>query len=75
MRIYMLFVSGSLFLPVDFLSTGILASTILSGFVNWDVASPGNAGQFEILNRTGTNASVFPDATFPITTELGLSQV
>jgi len=73
MRRSLLFVLGNLLLAVCFLSNGILAATLPVGFVIWDVPFPGNAGSFDISNQTGPNASVFPDTTFPITTELSLS--
>jgi hypothetical protein len=59
------------------LSFGLLAlcSTATSaqiplGYLSWDVTLPGLAGQFDIVNLTGANASP-PD--FPITTALHLS--
>ena len=45
------------------------------GYVSWDVAFPGNAGEFDIINQTGPNSSVFPNTTFPITTTLSLSSL
>ena len=51
----------------------VTAATFADGFISWDVTFPGNAGQFDITNESGTNASIFPDTTFPITTKLSLS--
>src|SRR5215831_4903497 len=51
------------------------AATFPSGFISWDIVFSGNAGQFDITNQTGPNASVFPDTTFPIATKLALSSL
>jgi hypothetical protein len=63
----------ALVLAASVFSPATWASTIPAGFVSWDVIFPGNAGQFDIANETGPNSSVFPDATFPISTKLNLS--
>jgi hypothetical protein len=47
------------------------AGTIPVGFLSWDVIFPGNAGQFDITNLTGTNN----DVDFPITTTVNLSSL
>ena len=49
------------------------AANIAAGFIAWDVNFPGNAAEFDIINQTGPNASIAPDSTFPITSELALS--
>jgi len=49
------------------------AGTIPVGYLSWDVDFPANAGEFDIVNETGPNSSVFPDTTFPITNILNLS--
>ena len=44
------------------------------GYISYDVTGA-NVAQFDIVNFTGTNASTFPDTTFPITTPLTLSNL
>jgi hypothetical protein len=60
-------------LAASFFSVTTWASTIPAGLITWDVNFPGNAGQFDIANETGVNASVLPDTTFPISTKLTFS--
>src|SRR5690348_14740305 len=45
------------------------------GYISWDITQPGSAGQFDITNNTGPNASVLPAMTFPITTPLDLKNL
>jgi len=51
------------------------AEMIPAGSIAWDVTIPGTAGEFDIVNQTGPNASIFPDTTFPISTTLNLSSL
>src|SRR5271165_3330946 len=51
------------------------AGSIPVGYISWDVDFPANAGEFDIVNETGPNSSVFPDTTFPITNILSLSSL
>jgi PEP-CTERM motif len=46
------------------------ADTII-GYISFDVTSPPSQGQFDIVGQSGPNSS--GDATFPVTTTVGLS--
>jgi len=59
----------------SFSAAALWADAIPIGYVSWDVTFPGNAGQFDVVNQTGPNASTFPDTTFPVTTTIGLSNL
>lgn len=56
-------------------AAALWADAIPIGYVSWDVTFPGNAGQFDVVNQTGPNASIFPDTTFPVTTTVALSNL
>ena len=44
------------------------------GYISYDVTGT-NVAQFDIVNFTGANASIFPDMTFPISTPLSLTNL
>ena len=53
--------------------TATVSAQTAAGYISWDQIFPGNAGQFDITNLTGPNNS--GDTSFPITTELELSNL
>jgi hypothetical protein len=61
---------------VTIVSAGIgTAGTVNLGYISFDVTQPGSTAQFDIVNETGPNASIFPDTTFPVTTSISLSDL
>ena len=50
-------------------------ASIPVGLFAWDAVFPGNAGQFDIVNLTGPNSSIFPDTSLPVTTTLTFSNL
>lgn len=63
-----------LLLAVMTVSVSVLASPIPLGFVSYNVIDPSFA-QFNIVNQTGPNASIFPDPTWPVSTSINLSSL
>ena len=61
-------------LAVMAVSVSVLASPIPLGFVSYNLTDPGFA-QFNVLNQTGPNASIFPDPTWPVSTSINLSSL
>ena len=49
-------------------------SPIPVGYISYDVTGT-NVAQFDIVNFTGANASIYPDMTFPIFTPLSLTNL
>lgn len=45
------------------------------GIFSFDLSTPPNEAQFDIINQTGPNSSLFPDTTFPVTTTIDLSSL
>lgn len=56
------------------LAGACFADTIDLGFVQFIVGTDTTAG-FNILNQTGSNASVFPDTAFPVVTSVPFSNL
>jgi hypothetical protein len=63
-----------LLLTVGLFSAATFASSIPIGWIDWNVTTS-TVGEFDIVNQTGPNASVFPDTTFPVTTSVNLSSL
>ncbi|HEY6412394.1 MAG TPA: PEP-CTERM sorting domain-containing protein [Edaphobacter sp.] len=57
-----------------FMSPAARAVPIPVGIMSYDATSTG-AAQFDILNFTGPNGSIFPDTTFPVTTSIHLTNL
>jgi hypothetical protein len=51
------------------------AATIDLGYISYDVTQPGSTAEFDIVNQTGPNSSIFPDPSFPISTAVNLSSL
>ena len=55
------------------LAATVSAAPINIGFVSWDVTFPGNTGEADIFNLSGTNSTLDPSA--PSTTPVSLSSL
>lgn len=62
-------------LAICWFSATAQGTAIPIGFISWDVNLPGSIGEFDIVNETGPNGSIFPETTFPVTTAVHLSSV
>lgn len=58
-------------LLIQALPAGAQAGPVPIGYLAWDVTVPGSAGQFDIVNQTGPNAS--GDSTWPVLTPVALT--
>jgi len=45
------------------------------GYISFDLTTPPNEAQFDVVNQTGPNASTFPDTSFPVLTTVDLSSL